>query len=732
MMTAITPWAATVHADIEKNEPLFIVLRNNYTLRIYNTGDSIWLTASWPKSGCIAFRLAFGMNSDFEQVSVNEIDDGILVTGSTRIGHYRITISFPKKDEPIFRYTTTIQTFFPILIPFWPRDIVPITKEGRVENTSGKIHSHQIGGRSGQMFFSMTKPKNGSVFYFQNLTAISEYCDECETTVADSVGGQWPEIGFRFPVNSEKPLPADTEFVISDAFILLSTEIPENDLEVTQQYLSSLASIYMLLPKPETHYHDWPGIANNAIHDLSHNKGCWTQTNGQPYLNAYVSDYKTPAEIMVQLSVLLPLKEYLEWKGDKHKLYDDLLCGLDNFYDENLKSLVRWHPALEGDLDRSEEQKQEMVMDSWYLHHPLMNLCRMALKGDKNAEKLFLKSIDYPIKAAHHFDYEWPVFYKMTTFEVIKAETRPGEGGEKDVAGSYAHLMLLAWKITKEQRYFNEAIKAVKHLDGLAFNIFYQANNTAFAAGALLELYKKTNEKYYLELSYCCLAGIFKNVQLWDCNYGYGINFPSFFSIFPLNDAPYTAAYEELEVYAALHHYLLMSEGIEILPSLKILIPEFIKYAVNRLAYYYPPMLPEDMIADNIKTGEVQKDLWVPLEDIHDGWEKSGEVGQEVYGAGLPFGIVPRHYYIVDSMKAMFFIDYPVTDFRRGKKSITFRIIGNDDLKGSLHIIGMDGKPMRMKVAFRKKTTYTEIDPNDKSGLVFKIPGNSIIRVTLE
>lgn len=52
-------------------------------------------------------------------------------------------------------------------------------------------------------------------------------------------------------------------------------------------------------------------------------------------------------------------------------------------------------------------------------------------------------------------------------------------------------------------------------------------------------------------------------------------------------------------------------------------------------------MLPENIIAKDIKTGEVQKDLWVPLEDLHDGWESHGEVGQEVYGAGLPFVSCP-------------------------------------------------------------------------------------------
>jgi hypothetical protein len=42
-----------------------------------------------------------------------------------------------------------------------------------------------------------------------------------------------------------------------------------------------------------------------------------------------------------------------------------------------------------------------------------------------------LDSIDYGIQVARHFNYHWPVFYDTYTLEVIKAETRPGAGGER-------------------------------------------------------------------------------------------------------------------------------------------------------------------------------------------------------------------------------------------------------------------------------------------------------------
>lgn len=418
---------------------------------------------------------------------------------------------------------------------------------------------------------------------------------------------------------------------------------------------------------------------------------------------------------MVQLAVILPFKEYETWNKKAHPLDDDLMNGISSFYDPKINCINRWLPDLIEELDQSEEQKKEMVMDSWYLHQPLMNLTRLALEGNKKARQLVLDSIEYVIKVAHHFKYEWPIFYNMETLEIIKKESKPDEGGEHDVPGSYAHLMLLVFRLTKENRYLNEAKKAAKKLLDYGMDVFYQANNTAFAAGALMQLFKITNEKVYLNLSYICLAGLFKNMQLHDSQYGNGKNYPNFFSVFPLNDAPYTAAYEEMEVYAGLTEYLLQAKDVDILPSLRILIPEFIKYAINRMPYYYPPLLPTDMLSKEVKTGEIQHDLWIPLEDLYTGWEPSGQVGQEVYGAGIAFALVPRQY-IKINQEFLIFVDYPILSYKKRNNSITILPDGVKEAYFNLKIIRIGEAPLKVKIeqnnhalnAFKKSTSMHE------------------------
>jgi hypothetical protein len=367
-------------------------------------------------------------------------------------------------------------------------------------------------------------------------------------------------------------------------------------------------------------------------------------------------------------------------------------------------------------------------MDSWYLHHPLLNLGRLAIRGDKQAKKLFLGSLDFTIRVAHHFDYQWPVMYNMETLEVVKAETQPGKGGEKDVAGLYALVMLHAWQLTKDDKYLREAKKAAKTLQGKGFELFYQANNTSFGANAMLWLYKETKEKVYLDLAYLCLANIFKNFQLWECNYGYAKDYPTFFAMFPLNDAPYTAAYEEQEVFAAFHNFLLYAENEEILPSVAMLVPEFLKYVVNRAPYYYPPNLPKEMLSAEVKTGQVDHKLWIAIEDIHDGWEQSGTVGQEVYGAGVAFGIIPRHFYKVPGEDFMIYLDYPTAEFKHRKGSVSFKVKGDERLTCRMLMINT-GKKKLPAITVKTGTTELKHKALKDGNIEYAVNGNQKVKV---
>lgn len=733
-MKAISSWLLNSNALLnrEDRKPLKVMKSGGYSFELLDTDDSLWIVAAWPKGSRIGFRLAYSPGDTLEVKNITEKQGVISISFGSLNGKYKIDIKLPEGQQSVLRLTTTLAPSAPLLFPYWPRDIVPLGADSSDVLAEGEILASQVGTRSGQLYFKMTRPGAGSVFYLQNLTALADYNQDTETSAGETVGGEWPEIGFALPPTlKNKPLQPGKPYVLSDAFIVFSEELPVDEPAMVRQYLDMLAAIYVELPKPQTTYKEWPEILKRGLHDLIDSPGCWAQVDGNHYFNAYVSDYVTPPEIMVQLAVLLPLLDYVEWNHAKMDIMKQIKKGLPAFYEEKYDTIMRWHPKVADKLEGEEEQKQPLVMDSWYLHHPLLNLSRLALKGDEAAKKLFLDSLEFSIKVARRFDYTWPVFYKMDTLEVVKAETQPGKGGEKDVPGLYAHVMLQAWELTGEKRYLAEAEKAAQRLKGLGFELFYQANNTAFAAGALLRLYKITKKEIYKELSYLCLANIFKNVRLWDCNYGYGKNFPSFFMLFPLSDAPYAAVYEEQEVFCAFHNYLKHAEGEEILPSVRLLMAEYIRYLVERAPYYYPPMLPKEMLSEEVKTGEVDPDLWIALEDLHDGWEKSGSVGQEVYGAGNAFGILPRHYMQVKEDNLMVYTDYPTYGFSPEKhRPVKFTLAGDGRFTSRLMVV----KTSKSKLPDITVTVNgnKEILKGKKVAgghLEFEVPGDSHVRV---
>jgi hypothetical protein len=733
-MNAVSPWLLNINTIL--NDPALLPVhaaeRRGYSFKLYNIEDSCWIVVAWPKGSRIAFRLAYSPNDHLEIKKIITHEEQVTLQIASMIGDYEILIDLSAKEHTVLHCRTTLKPSAALLFPYWPRDIVPLGAASSDVLAEGDIKVSQVGTRSGQLYFSLTRPKAGSVFYLQNLTALADYNQQTETSAGDTVGGVWPEIGFALPPTlKNKPLEAGKSYILGDAFIAFSEEVPADEAAMIRQYLDLLAGIYLELPKPPTHYQNWPEILGRGLSDLTDSPGCWNQVGGNHYLNAYVCDYATPPEIMVQLAVLLPLLDYVEWSDAELAVMKKIKAGLPAFYEEKYGTVMRWHPKVADSMEGEEEHKKPLVMDAWYLHHPLLNLSRLALKGDKVAEKLFLDSLEFAIKVAHHFDYNWPVFYKIDTLEVVKAETQPGKGGEKDVPGLYAHIMLQAWKLTGKKRYLAEAEKSALRLRGLGFELFYQANNTAFSAGALLRLYKVTKKEVYKELSYLCLANVFKNVKLWDCNYGYGKNFPSFFALFPLNDAPYTAVYEEQEVFCAFHDYLEHAEGEDILPSLRLLLAEYIRFLVERAVYYYPTMLPKEMLSDEVKTGEVDPDLWIALEDMHDGWEKSGEVGQEVYGAGNAFGILPRHYMQVEEAGFMIYTDYPTYGFSPKKhRRANFRLAGDGRLNSRLMLVKTGkGKMPEFLVTFKDSKELLTGQRTKEGHLEFTVPGDSEIHI---
>ncbi|HJQ95864.1 MAG TPA: hypothetical protein VJ935_09190 [Acidimicrobiia bacterium] len=596
------------------------------------------------------------------------------------------------RGEGLINMKTTLRPHVDLKIPFWPRDLLAVSAAGS-DRCEGEVHFTQRGARGGMVL--TTALEGGTALYLQDLTSLNPYCQVTGATLADTVGGDWPDLGFSLP-GGDHALAEGKPITISDLYLAVAPPA-EDELSLGTTFLQLLSRIYLQIRKSPSHYRDWPRAAQNALADLGR-EDCWLQINGQKYLRAYVGDEKTPPESMVQLAVLAPMQEYAAWRRRRIGITEDLQSGLVAFFDKKAQTIGRWHPDRIDLLDGSEPHRHPRVMDSWYLYHPLLNLSRLALKGDHQARDLFLRSLPYAIEVAGHFRYRWPVFYDLDTLEVLRAESKPGLGGENDVAGFHALVMLQAWKLTGDEEFLAEAKTAAESLSGLGFNLGYQMNTTVFAAGALLELYSETGELRFLKLSELALANVFTNVFLWECEYGNAAHYPTFMGLFPLAEAPYTAAYEEVEAIGALDRYL-RDAGDDLPPHLEILLPEMIRYLLNRGIFYFPTELPGEIISEQPRTGSINRQLWLPLEDLYESdQKKAGQVGQQIYGAGSAFGILARHYWPVRQWGLMIFCEYPIDDFAAVHTAAGFKVLGNDFFDCELRLVPLDDHPVPIAI----------------------------------
>jgi hypothetical protein len=358
--------------------------------------------------------------------------------------------------------------------------------------------------------------------------------------------------------------------------------------------------------------------------------------------------------------------------------------GLPLFYDEHTKSVRRYLPTVGPDKNQNE-------VDSWYLYHPLISLARLAGHGDEVAKDLVQKGLGFAIKAARHFNYCWPVKFNLLTLEATKQDRKLGEPGQSDVPGLYAYLMLQARDLFGESWYVEEAKRALDQMRGLGFEIGYQFNNVAWGAVACARLWKETGEDFYLRMSYSLVASFFHNTILWEPDYGLTRNYSMFMGVTCLHDGNYTAMYEEYESFAAFHEYFDALEG-DVLPSVNLLLNEYCKFLLSRGWYYYPGELPEEVLAKEIRNGEIDRELAIPLEDLYPERCPAGSVGQEIYGAGAAFAFVTRAYHRPAEAPFLVFCEYPLADVDDKSKGVfSFRTRGDDRLKCRVRIIPMEG-----------------------------------------
>ena len=654
----VTPYLLTLSDAFAsmRGKPLAAFTAGELAAEVRILGDALWLIVRRPGQGGIALRAAAWAGETVARAMKPALGEIARIRVTSGLGVHIVSVRSGARTLPYFRLITRFTPSAPTRLPFVPRDLYPLDRHGEPLGAHGRVHAVQRGLNTGLLYFQLDDPAAGSFFYFQNLTALNDYCRATGTKPEDVVGGEWPELGFLLPTPDQgagagtEPLIAGKEIILSDAILLCRPDGPSDERDCARHFLQMLGGAYQLLDLPPTEFRDWIDRAGRTLDDLDSAPEATIRHYGHRYVHPYTAaEYP---DIMVQMSIVQAIHDWGKWQGEPHPLEAEFKAGLNKFWDPKLKTLRRYLPNVGDDKDAD-------AVDSWYLYHPLLNLGRLAHGGDKQAKTLFLKSMDYAIKAARHFDYKWPIQYKITDFSVI-TETAGADGrGQTDVGGVYAWVMLQAFDLTDDKRYLDEARAAIDAAIGLGFGINYQANLTAWGAAACMRLWRITDRDVYRDQSYVYLASFFHNCEIWESELGHAVHYRNFLGVTCLQDAPYMAIYECFDSFSAFEHYL-DDSGPDLEPAARMLIAEYCKYALDRAWFYYPDALPPQAIAKEQRehNGHIDRKLSFPLEDLYPDGQEAGQVGQEIYGAGAAFVFATRSFHKVEGAPFLLYCDH--------------------------------------------------------------------------
>lgn len=445
--------------------------------------DSLWAILRRSDQGGLALRLAYAPGGI---VAVRRLKthpgDALRLSVTSAIGVHLVMIKTDGLDLHRLRVRVDLTPAAQLLVPYLPRDLYPLDAQDNPTGAVGSVEAGQRGVNTGLVYFHIDQPAMGSVLYVQNLTALNAYFRATKTKPDGVVGGEWPELGYRPPTPPQSgtaptdPLPAGKAVTISDVILVLRDGEAAGERDSARRFIQMLGAAYTALDLPPVEYRDWVWRAERTLRDLDTSPKATIRHYGHCYAHPY-TDSEYP-DSMVQMALIAPMHDFALWRDEPIALQGEFEKGLEKFYDPKLKAIRRYLPNVGKD-------KNADAVDSWYLYHPLMNLGRLAIAGNDKARDLFERSVDFGIKAAHHFKYKWPIQYNVRDFSVITDVAPADHRGQTDVGGMYAWVMLQGYEMTREERFLHEAQAAIDAAQGMRFNLNYQANVTALGGRRL-------------------------------------------------------------------------------------------------------------------------------------------------------------------------------------------------------------------------------------------------------
>jgi hypothetical protein len=632
------------------------------TFLVEYTGDRFLI---YPQNSDVALALTLpggeelNMMGDELKIEILETDAGerILMTGVSDWGaDFQITLYVYPHHPGLIRWRMElIRNEFP---PTGPDPELQFVDRATGEETKGYMTIYaDRATMAAPHLYAYSEALDSTVFYWTDLTALNPFMQAAHFTPSATPRRQGQRFGHQFSSADLKNQPQSIVAPLYDSYLYLIPGDPLNEDDMFARYLHNLSDIYDLMAVPEDHLFGWllpygipegalkpaPAIQDLTLRDLKSEEN-WVSLDGKRYLRAYVSDTRQSAEAITQLDVYSALTRYKMRFGDVPDYYQDLRATIPDFFNPDFGPSGMFQNS--GPISLTGPQGRG---DTWYELGHALKVAELALWDPEDGElrNLALRSGETWIEIAHAVDYRFPRFYAFDTWEGLEREP--------DAGGGYAYFMLLLHDMTGEELYIEEARTALKALEGYGFLFSYETHMTALTAAAAARMYQIENDPLYLDVINLAVANLMRLSWIWECDYGWmgpsnfdeiprdvmwaaGAGGRTFFGLNPTQRSAVITPKEQYEAWIYLIETLQRLHGV-LDPSVEKLVTEFVKHTLLTIPGSLPPFIPDGAATEHPAAYETVSEndltLYIPLEDLRDGWDLSGVIGQELYGAGM-------------------------------------------------------------------------------------------------
>lgn len=200
-----------------------------------------------------------------------------------------------------------------------------------------------------------------------------------------------------------------------------------------------------------------------------------------------------------------------------------------------------------------------------------------------------------------------------------------------------------------------------------------------------------------------------------------------------LHDAPYMAMYECFESFAGFEEYLANS-GADLEPAARLLISEYCRYVLDRAWFYYPDMLPAEILhKGKHQSGTIDRNLSFPLEDLYADGQSPGQIGQEIYGSGGAFVFATRAFHRIEDAPFRLFCNQFIRAMERtGNRALSIQLDGDETCVTMLSVVHL--KRHKLAKAAIMTVDGDAIRPHETSNgrIDFHVPASGRVILTWE